>query len=168
MKPAKWSQPLRQNGKNRYNNPKEEGADLEFGDVVREVRTLAATAYLGQEKRKHDDEQYRILTGRHRTPHHVPLPILRGIRKKAAQRQAQQEQEARAAGMVLPTRSSSSNKKTTKQQESGKVARQFGPAPSIGFTRKGVYRVQDPKKKSTTSGPHSSSFGNRKNVGGRR
>lgn len=159
----------------KNNNHDNNATDLlEFDVAVREVRTLAATAYLGQEKRHHDDEQYRLLTGRDRTRHHVPLPILRGIRKKAAQRQARQDQEARAAGIVRPTHNSSSNSsnKTAKHQKDvGKVTRQFGPAPSIGFTRKGVYRVQhqDAKKKSSTSkSPQSSSFGNRKNVGRRR
>ena len=158
---------------NNNNNNNNEADLLEFDDAVREVRTLAATAYLGQEKRHHDDEQYRILTGRDRARQYVPLPILRGIRNKAAQRQARQDQEARAAGIVQPTRSNNSSNKTTKHQKDvGKVTRQFGPAPSIGFTRKGVYRVQhqDARKKSTSKSPQSSSssFGNRKNVGGRR
>ena len=125
-------------------------AGLEFDDVVRDVRKLAATAYVGPQKRKHDDEQYFQLTGRHRRSHHVPLPLVRALRKKAAERHARQVQHAQETGTVVPSppTTSTATKKTTRQKDMSKMTRHFGPAPSIGFTSKGVYRVKNQTKDS--------------------
>ena len=98
---------------------------------------MGATAFEGQQRRKHLDEQYEFLTGRKRKKQHVPLPIARGIKKKAEQRLARQIKEAKEAGVVLPK---SLTKK--KEKEVDNTSRVYGPAPSVGFMKKGVLRVK--------------------------
>jgi len=143
-----------QNKKKSSSSPRrEEDADnnvLDWNDTVREVRSFAATAYTGRQKRDHADAEYARLMGDStikRKQQHVPLPIRLGIQRKAAEREARRLREAREAGIVLPSASSSS--KADKKKPADSTARVHGPAPSIGFVKRGVYRVQ--KK---TTHPH--------------
>ncbi|CAB9516064.1 expressed unknown protein [Seminavis robusta] len=113
---------------------------LDWNDTAHEIRSLGATAFVGQDKRSFDDEQYEFLTGRKRKKHAVPLPIVRGIKKAAAKRTARQLQEARDSGTVLPKSMTKKNKK----EQSDKTAQIHGPAPSVGFMMKGVLKVKAP------------------------
>jgi Domain of unknown function (DUF4602) len=117
---------------------------LDWHDTVKEVRSLGSTGFTGKQKRKHDDEQYKLLTGRDKKKQQIPLPIVRGLKKKAVQREARQLQEAKDAGIVLPTATAISKEKTKTKPDS--TNRVHGPAPSIGFMKKGVYRVNQTKK----------------------
>jgi hypothetical protein len=114
---------------------------LDWHETTKEIRAYGATAFVGQQKRNYQDEQYFQLTGRHLKKQKVPLPIVRGIRKAAAKRNAKLREEAQKAGVVLPK---------TSQEEKKKAAdstyRSHGPAPSIGFMKHGVYRVNSDKK----------------------
>jgi len=112
---------------------------LDFYDTVKEVRSLGSTGFTGKQKGKHHDEQYKLLTGREKKKHQIPLPILRGMKKKAAQREARQLQEAKDAGIVLPTTATTSKKK----KKLDATSRVHGPSPSIGFMSKGVFRVSE-------------------------
>ena len=112
---------------------------LDWHDTAHEIRSLGATGFVGQQKRNFDDEQYERLTGRKRKKHQVPLPIVRGIRKKAEERLARQIQEAKDAGTVLPK---SLTQKKAKAKD--KTARIHGPAPTVGFMKKGVLKVNNP------------------------
>jgi len=96
---------------------------LEWSDTVQEVRSFASTAFVGQQKRDYQDEEYQRLTGRPRKRHHVPLRIVRGIERKAAERAARQQQEAKEAGIVLPQ---------SRQKESTKKTRRSPPRASTG------------------------------------
>lgn len=91
--------------------------------------------FVKQQKHNYEDEQYKLLTGRERKKIRVPLPILRGRKKKAAEREAKREKEAREAGIVLP-------QKKKVQQKNDSTSRVYGPAPSIGFVAKGVFRMK--------------------------
>ena len=113
---------------------------VDWNKTVEEVRNLGATAFAGEEKRNYQDEQYELLTGRKRKKHQVPLPIVRGIKKKRAMREEVRLKEAKEAGIVLPKKSKES---ATKRGDN--TSRVHGPAPSIGFMSKGVLRVK-PKK----------------------
>ena len=106
---------------------------LDWHDTAKEVRKLGATAFEGVQKRNYQDEEYKRLTGRQRKKHHVPLPIVRGIRKKAAERRARTELEAKQAGIVMPKKA----KKRTNQEYNPQ-----GPAPSIGKVKNGVLKVK--------------------------
>lgn len=110
--------------------------ELDWNETAREVRALGATAFVGKQKRNYEDEQYRLLTGRERKKQRVPLPIVRGIKKKAAAREARAQQEAKEAGIVLPKQP----KQTVSKRD--RTADIHGPAPSIGFVSKGMLKVK--------------------------
>lgn len=111
-------------------------SDFDFTRASQEIRHFGAQQFAGKSKREYEDEQYFKLTGRKRKKHQVPLPIVRGIQKKAAERDARAREEAKQAGIVLPQ-----SKKTKKQNDN--TSRVHGPAPSVGFMKKGILRVKD-------------------------
>mmetsp|Transcript_20536 Transcript_20536/g.33018 ORF Transcript_20536/g.33018 Transcript_20536/m.33018 type:complete len:190 (+) Transcript_20536:83-652(+) len=129
----------------RHHNPGRNGASakknqsselLDWHDTAKEIRAYASAAFTGKQKRDYEDEQYFMLTGRHKKKQKVPLPIVRGIKKAAAQREAKAREEARQAGIVIP-------KATKETKKSDAAYRVHGPAPSIGFVKQGVYRVSN-------------------------
>lgn len=124
--------------KRKYTKPEKV---LDWHETAKEVRHLGASGFGGADKRNYLDEEYQRLTGHKRKKHAVPLPIVRGIRAAAAKRQVRAVAEARAAGIVLPS-SSSSSSKNNKDQQRAKAMRQHGPAPSIGFMKKGILQVK--------------------------
>lgn len=110
---------------------------LDWEETAKEVRSLGASAFVGEQKRNYKEEQYEFLTGRKLKKHQVPLPIVRGIKKAARKREATRLKEAREAGIVLPKMKRESKEKVDNN------ARIHGPAPSIGFMRKGVLKLRD-------------------------
>jgi hypothetical protein len=109
---------------------------LDWHETAKEVRNFGATAFVGQQKRNFESEQYKQLTGRDKKQQRIPLPIVRGIKKKAAQREARQLQEAKEAGIILPVAAK-------KEKEKDKSSLQHGPAPSIGFVSgKGILKLK--------------------------
>jgi hypothetical protein len=134
------SGPIRSNDRfNRKKKNKKNGL-LDWHDTVKEIRAYGATAFEGKQKRDFQDEQYYNLTGRHKAKPQTPLPIVRGIKKAAAKRDAKAREEARQAGIILPKA-----KGETKKRD--KTFEIFGPAPSIGFVKKGVFRAPKKDKK---------------------
>jgi hypothetical protein len=118
---------------------------LDWNETVKEVRRLGSKAFTGQLKRQHEDEEYKKLTGRHKKKHQVPLPIVRGIKKKAAEREAKYLEECKHAGIVLPKQQTKTQtRKSTKQPKNPNAI--YGPAPSIGFIKQGILRVKDHSK----------------------
>ena len=110
--------------------------ELDFTQASQEIRHFGSKQFAGKSKREYEDGQYFKLTGRKRKKHQVPLPIVRGIKKKAAERDARAREEAKQAGIVLPQ-----PKKSKKQHDN--TSRVHGPAPSVGFMKKGILRVKD-------------------------
>ena len=108
---------------------------LDWNQTVDEVRTLGASAFGGKQKRSYEDEQYELLTGRKRKKQQVPLPIVRGIKKKAAAREAARLKEAKDAGIILP-------KKPRVEKKHDNTSQIYGPAPSAGFMKKGVLKIK--------------------------
>ena len=122
----------------QYNKKNKKPKLLDCHETAREIKTLAATGFTKQQKRSYEDEEYKRLTGRERKKQKVPLKIALGLKRKAAEREAAAAAEARAAGMVLP-------KQTTKAKKISKGSqdpRNHGPAPSIGFVKKGVLQLK--------------------------
>lgn len=117
-----------------------DGNLLDWHDTAKEIRAYGATAFVGKQKRDYEEEQYFKLTGRHKKKPKVPLPILRGIKKAAAKRDARAREEAKQAGIILPKA-----KKEGKKYDS--TYDNYGPAPSIGFMKNGVFRVQNKGKR---------------------
>lgn len=138
------SSSLQQSSRN-YRKKKNNDGLLDWHDTVKEVRSLGSAGFTGQQKRAHVDEQYRLLTGRDKKKQHIPLPIVRGLKKKAAEREARQLQEAKEAGIVLPTTTISNSKPKQQKKKLDSTNRVHGPAPSIGFMKKGVFRVNKKK-----------------------
>lgn len=128
---------LRQPQQLPQNSHKQDGKLLDWHDTVKEVRHLGATAFVGQQKRDFEAEQYKKLTGRDKKRQRVPLPIVRGIKKKAAQREAKAQEEARAAGITLPKLS---KKERVKTDRSAPI--RHGPTPSTGLVKKGILTVK--------------------------
>eukprot|EP01083_Nonionella_stella_P112961 332824_1 len=118
------------------NSSKIKGIEIDFDETVQEIRELGSSQFTGKQKRKYQDEQYKSLTGREKKKQKVPLNIVRGIREKARQREKRAEQENKDAGIVTHT---NSRKKTNKgfSEKNRKDSRIHGPAPTIGFTKKG-------------------------------
>lgn len=116
---------------------------LDWHETAKEIRAYGATAFVGQQKRDYKDEQYYKLTGRHQKKQQVPLPIVRGINKARAKREAKAKEEARQAGVVLPK---SADKSTQNRKAYDRTYEKFGPAPSIGFTKNGIFRVNNNSK----------------------
>ena len=108
---------------------------LDWDETAKEIRAYGATAFVGKQKRNYQDEEYLKLTGRQKKKPQTPLPILRGIKKAAAKREAKEREEARQAGIVLPKAKKEDEKKDS-------TYRSYGPAPNIGFMKGGVFRVQ--------------------------
>ena len=126
-------------------NGKRVGIEIDFDETVKEIHTLGSTQFTGKQKREYQEEQHKTLTGRAHKKQKVPLKIVRGIKKKAAQREKGIEQENRDAGIVT----ASTNKKKVNKGYSEKNrtdSRIHGPAPTIGFTKKGVLSVRKDKR----------------------
>ena len=121
--------------------------------VANKNHHVANTILERKKFRAHENEQYELLTGRKKKHHAVPLPILRGIQKKAVAREQRVIQEAKESGIVLPRssststgtattpRSSQQQKEQRNKQQNYKRNQAHGPAPSIGFMKQGMYQV---------------------------
>jgi hypothetical protein len=133
-----WEPTSAKDSSNKKN--KKDTSLLDWHDTVKEIRAYGAKAFEGKQKRDFQDEEYFKLTGRHKKKPQTPLPIVRGIKKAAAKREAKARQEAREAGIILP-------KAKTETKKSDSTYQTYGPAPSIGFMKQGIYRVQNLKKK---------------------
>mmetsp|Transcript_19209 Transcript_19209/g.41744 ORF Transcript_19209/g.41744 Transcript_19209/m.41744 type:complete len:187 (+) Transcript_19209:113-673(+) len=110
---------------------------LDLHQTVKEVRAYGATAFIGKQKRDYEDEKYYNLTGRHKKKNSCPLPLVRGLKRAAAKRDAKAREEARQAGIVIPKQKEESSRKSMSDAD----FRKFGPAPNIGFMKGGAYRV---------------------------
>ena len=110
---------------------------LDLHETAKEIRAYGAKLFVGKQKRDYEDEKYYKLTGRHKKKHSTPLPLVRGLKRAAAKRDAKALQEARQAGIVIPSQKEDSSRKSMSDAD----FRKFGPAPNIGFMKSGVYRA---------------------------
>ena len=122
-----------------------QGIDIDFDEAVQEIRHLGSSQFTGKDKRLYEAEQYKALTGREKKMHKIPVKIARGMKKKAAMREKRREEEARESGLVT----ASTNKKKEKRgfsEQKRRDARIHGPAPDIGYTKKGVLSVRKERR----------------------
>ena len=91
------------------------------------TKNLVTNTIIERKKfRMHQNEQYELLTGRKKKQHAVPLPIVRGIKKKAIAREERIRQEAKDSGIVLPINSlTTTTKPSSKQKEQMKKQTKF-------------------------------------------
>ena len=138
-KPAKkrplLANPLPHNKTSQRGRTKKDKSLLDWHDTVKEVRSYGANAFEGKQKRDYQDEQYFKLTGHHKKKPQTPLPIVRGLKKAAARRDAKAREEAKQAGITLP-------KAPKEKKKDDSTYRNFGPAPNIGFMKNGMFRVK--------------------------
>jgi hypothetical protein len=110
---------------------------LDWHQTAKEIRNYGAQAFIGRQKKDYEDEQYYKLTGRHKAKPKCPLPLVRGLKRAAAKRDAKAKEEARKAGIVIPKKKDNSSRKSMSDHDFHK----FGPAPNIGFMKDGQYRA---------------------------
>jgi len=138
ISPYKKKSALPPNQREPTPSKKQQEPLLDWSETAKEIHAFGAKAFAGKQKRNYEEEAFKRLTGREKKKQRMPLPIVRGIKRKAAQREARRIQEAREAGIVLPKQAS-----RTKQEESRNAsASVHGPAPTIGFVSKGVLRLK--------------------------
>jgi len=119
---------------------KKTGGFLDFDETVREVYDLGSTRFAGKQKRDYEDEQYTTLTGQHRKKQKIPLKVVRGIKKAAIYREARVNKETKEAGIVTANKRGATKKNYSEKVR--KASQLHGPAPSIGYLKKGVLTVK--------------------------
>ena len=147
------------------------GLELDVQQTIREIHKFGATGFQGSQKKSHEKAEYEWLTGRVQKRQKIPTKILVGMRQKATKREERQKKEIQESGIVshqmAVNKSSVKAKKkkkdddTTPQAGPGVVqgvfgsnnrkkkgnrrsmdSGSFGPAPDVGFMRKGMLRVK--------------------------
>ena len=124
------------------------GNAIDMDEAVREVHALGSTGFAGKQARKHKEAQYKALTGRDMKRQKVPLPIVRGIKKKRAEREARAEAEQREAGVITSTNSKKDRDRkkakaySQERRKSDSMRTAYGPSPDVGFMKGGVLRVK--------------------------
>ena len=152
-------------------NKKDMPPALDMQETIREVHKFGAEGFTGVQKKSHQNAELERLTGRTAKRQKIPTKILVGMRKKAMKREEREKEELKESG-VVSHHSSSSNatKKKAKDRRKGKDEqggsrlrgvfgsnharntgdrrrmdpRSFGPAPDVGFMRKGMLKVKQP------------------------
>jgi len=117
---------------------KHNNSDMDFLEASREIHNLGSTSFTGYQLKLHKESEYKELTGRVKKRHKVPLNILRGMKEKQAKREKKIEDEAKEAGIVLATKKKA--KKKSYSERNRKDSHLFGPSPSIGFMKRGIYK----------------------------
>jgi len=146
--------------------------ELDVQETIREVHRFGAEGFTGAQKKSHENAEYGRLTGRTTKRQKIPTKILVGMRKKALKREERQKQELKESGVVSHHSTSQSQgkknrgkkKKQSEYEEHGgglrgvfgsnrarntgdrrkMNSRSFGPAPDVGFMRKGMLNVKQP------------------------
>ena len=122
--------------------------EIDMEEAIREVHALGSTGFAGKQARKHKEAQYKALTGRDMKRQKVPLPIVRGIKKKRAEREARAEAEQREAGVITSTNSKKDRDRkkakaySQERRKSDSMRTAYGPSPDVGFMKGGVLRVK--------------------------
>ena len=119
---------------------KKVGIDMDFDETVRDIHKLGSTQFTGKQKKRFQEEQYKLLTGREKKKQKVPVKIVRGIKFAAAKREARQLKEMKESGVVTATKRE--GKKKNYSEKNRRDTRIHGPAPSAGFMSKGMLRVK--------------------------
>ena len=124
------------------------GNVIDMDEAIREVHALGSTGFAGKQARKHKEAQYKALTGRDMKRQKVPLPIVRGIKKKRAEREARAGAEQREAGVITSTNSKKDRDRkkakaySQERRKSDSMRTAYGPSPDVGFMKGGVLRVK--------------------------
>lgn len=130
-------------GKSSYSyssRKKSKNNEIDFLEASREIHELGSTQFTGYQLKLHKEADYKEITGRTKKREKVPLNILRGMKEKTAQKQKKIEDEAKEAGIIMATKKK--DKKKTFSEKNRRDTNLFGPSPSIGFMKKGIYKYK--------------------------
>mmetsp|Transcript_23377 Transcript_23377/g.67371 ORF Transcript_23377/g.67371 Transcript_23377/m.67371 type:complete len:211 (-) Transcript_23377:178-810(-) len=122
--------------------------EIDMDEAIREVHALGSTGFGRKQARKHKEAQYKALTGRDLKRQRVPLPIVRGIKKKRAEREARAEAEQKEAGVITSTNGKNNRDRqkaksySQERRKSDSMRTAYGPSPDVGFMKGGVLRVK--------------------------
>ena len=122
--------------------------EIDMDEAIREVHALGSTGFAGKQARRHKEAQYKALTGGDMKRQKVPLPIVRAIKKKRAEREARAEAEQKEAGVVTSTNSKKNRDRqkakaySQERRKSDSMRMAYGPSPDVGFMKGGVLRVK--------------------------
>ncbi|KAK1735512.1 hypothetical protein QTG54_013675 [Skeletonema marinoi] len=152
----------------------DDGLELDVQQTIREIHKFGATGFQGSQKKTHEKAEYEWLTGRVQKRQKIPTKILVGMRQKALKREERQKKELQESGVVshqvVNKSSAKAKKKRNNKDDEAKAgpglvqgvfgsnsrknkkgnrrsmdAGSFGPAPDVGFMKKGMLRVKRPK-----------------------
>ena len=151
----------------------DDGLELDVQQTIREIHKFGATGFQGSQKKTHEKAEYEWLTGRVQKRQKIPTKILVGMRQKALKREERQKKELQESGVVshqvVNKSSSKAKKKRNNKDDEAKAgpglvqgvfgsnsrkkkgnrrsmdAGSFGPAPDVGFMKKGMLRVKRPR-----------------------
>jgi hypothetical protein len=135
--------------------------ELDVQETIREIHKFGATGFTGSQQKQHKAEEYERITGRQQKRQKIPTKILVGMRKKAIKREEKIKAEMKESG-VVSHRSTAAKKddelrpgqirgvfgaknSRNKGDRRKMSSRSFGPAPSVGFMKKGMLRVKEPR-----------------------
>ena len=120
---------------------------LDFDQTLGEIHALGSTQFTGKQKKQIQAEQYKTLTGREPKQQRVPPKIMRGIKKKAAQRETKAMEEAQQSGVVTHSYNNGMKREKKRYSESNRRnTRVHGPSPTAGFMSKGILNVKNRRK----------------------
>ena len=98
------------------------------------------------QKKQIQAEQYKTLTGRELKRQRVPPKIMRGIKKKAHQRETKAFEEAQQSGIVTHSYNNGMKREKKRYSEANRRnTRVHGPSPTAGFMSKGILNVKKNK-----------------------
>ena len=133
------------NAAGKHIRSKRAGVDIDFDQSMQEIHALGSTGFDRKQARKHKEAQYRALTGRDMKRQRVPLPIVRGIKKKRDERDARRDADARDSGLVTSAKSQASKKVKAYAEDlrkAGSMNMTYGPSPDVGYMKGGVLKVK--------------------------
>lgn len=146
------------------------GPELDVQETIREIHKFGSTGFTGKQQKEHEASEYERITGRQQKRQNIPTKILVGMRKKEKKREELRKAEMRESGVVHhignggsgKKKRSSDSKKDSNELRPGEIrgvfgaknsrnkgdrrkmsSKSFGPAPSVGFMKKGMLRVKD-------------------------
>lgn len=137
--------------------------ELDVQETIREVHKFGATGFTGNQQKQHTASEYERITGRQQKRQKIPTKILVGMRKKAIKREERMQAEIKESGVV--SHHAAGKKKAVKDElKPGEIrgvfgakksrkkgdrremrSNNFGPAPTVGFMKKGMLRVKEPR-----------------------
>jgi len=130
--------------KSSFVNPKfkSSSVDIDFDEAVKEVHSLGYGQLTGKLKRQYEADQSKDFTGLKSKKQTQSVKVARLIKKAAVKREARREIEVKESGVIIASKRKGESNKKSHSEKNRWETRVHGPSPSIGFMKKGVFRVK--------------------------